>query len=160
MICAPISLNNVISPIFMFYFLPPLLGAAAAVNLIIVILAFFLSTKFFNIKIAWIRKLRMLISLWLISLIADVCGSLFLTFIGALGLKIHVKLVDYYTLYSTPVSTLVFAAAVLISGLILYSLAYFYLKAHLTKKQAARIAIVFAIIAAPYPFLIPTNWFY
>jgi hypothetical protein len=144
----------------MFYFLPPLLGAAAVVNLVITALVFFLSTKFFNIKIPWARKLRMLISLWLISLIANVCGSLFLTSLGTLSLKIHVKLIDYYTIYSTPTSALIFAVAVLLSGLILYSFTYFYLKAHLTKKQAARIAIVFAIVAAPYPFLIPTNWIY
>jgi hypothetical protein len=144
----------------MFYFLPPLLGAAAVVNLVITFLVFFLSTKFFNIKISWARKLRMLISLWLISLIANVCGSLFLTSLGTIGLKIHVKLVDYYTIYSTSTSALIFAVAVLLSGLILYSFTYFYLKAHLTKKQAARIALVFAIVAAPYPFLIPTNWIY
>ncbi|MET1248528.1 hypothetical protein ABWW58_07060 [Sporolactobacillus sp. STCC-11] len=160
MICAPVSLNNVVSPIFMFYFLPPLFGVAAVVNLVIAVLAFFLSTKFFNIKIPWIHKLRMLISLWLISLIANACGSLFLSSIGTLGLKIHLNLVDYYTIYATPMSALIFAAAVLFSGLILYAFAYFYLNAHLTKKQAARIAVFFAIIAAPYPFLIPTNWFY
>lgn len=160
MLSVPFLLHDVISPIFMFYFFPPLLGLAAAANLLIDTLVFFLAIKFFSIHIAWRKALRMLVALWMIGLVADIGGSLFLTSIGTVSLKTKTRLIDYYSIYSSPVSILFFAAAVVLSGFIIYWLDLIYLKGHLSKKQATRIALIFALLAAPYSFLIPTSWIY
>lgn len=160
MICAPVFFNNATFPVFMFYFLPPLFGLAAIANLVLNGIVFFLSTKFFSIKARGTESFRMIFGLWLISLIANLFGSLFLASVGVLCKRIHVALIDFDTIYSSPISTLMFAVAVLLSGLIIYALDYFYLSTYLTKKQAARVALFFAILTAPYPFLIPASLIY
>ncbi|MCO7125472.1 hypothetical protein NIE88_06775 [Sporolactobacillus shoreicorticis] len=160
MICAPVFFNHATSPVFMFYFLPPLFVLAAAANLIAAMIIYFLATKFFSIKVRGNQALRMIFGLWLIDLIAYLFGSLFLVTIGMLGKKFHVLLIDYDMIYSSLVSTLLFASAVLLSALIIYVLNYFYLSMYLTKKQAARVALLFAILTAPYPFLIPASFLY
>ncbi|QAA23758.1 hypothetical protein [Sporolactobacillus terrae] len=160
MICVPVFLNSIASPIFMYYFLPPMIGIAAAINLILDALIFSLALLFFNVKMTLSRFFRTLIGLWFVNMIANSAASLLLALIGTIRSKYHLYLIDYYTIYSSPFSTISFLLAVLLAGLIIYWLGYFYLKGHFSQKQAARMALVFALLAAPYPFLIPATFFY
>ncbi|MCO7175122.1 hypothetical protein ACFP7A_05885 [Sporolactobacillus kofuensis] len=160
MVNAPLFVHHVIFPVFMFYSFPPLLGFASLANLLIDMLVFILAIKFFSIPVAWRQGLNMFISLWLIGLVADVAGSLFLTFTGAISLKMKTNLVNYFSIYASPTSILFFILAVVLSGFIIYWLDRLYLSGPLSKKQAARVALVFAFLTAPYTFLIPTSWIY
>lgn len=132
----------------------------ALIHLVINAVVLFLVTKFFSISVPLKRAWRILIGLWLIGLTANMIGALVLTSIGGLGVKLHMQLIDYYMIYSSPWNALIFVATVAFSGLILYLMDYLYLRPYLTKKQALRMAFSFAVLTAPYPFLISAHLFY
>lgn len=151
------GLSDVIFPVFMFYFFPPLLGIAAAVNLIIDAAVFFVTLHFFNIKLK--NRLGTLLLLWLFGLVADIAGSLFLCLTLYLNRYFPQISINYFEIFSSPAAVILIVTAILITALIIYWLDRIFLKSRIPFSQAKRIALVFAIVTAPYTFLIPTNWF-
>lgn len=150
-------LGDIVFPVFMFYFLPPLLGTAAAANLIIDTLVFFIALRFLNIKLK--NRFGVLLGLWAIGLVADIAGA----FLLYLPLNSHNssidRLIDYYTIYNSPFTVILILVAVLISALMIYWLDRVMLKKRIPLNQAKRIALIFAVVTAPYAFLIPISWF-
>jgi hypothetical protein len=150
-------LADVIFPVFMFYFFPPLLGIAAIANLIIDAAVFFVTLHFFRIKLK--NSLGTLLMLWLFGLVADIAGSLFLCLTLLLNRYVPQISINYIEIFSSPAAIALILTAVLIAGLIIYCLDRIFLKNRIPVSQAKRIALVLAIVTAPYTFLIPTNWF-
>lgn len=144
--------SDIIFPVFMFYFYPPLLGIAAAVTLIIDAVVFIAVLCFFQIRLK--NKLGMLLKLWLIGLAADISGSLFLS----LAQYIPRLSPNYFTIYSSACAIILIASAIVLAGLINYFLDRLVLKRTLYPSQARQIALIFAIFTAPYAYLIPANW--
>lgn len=151
-------LYNVIFPTFLFFYFPPLLGIAAGANLILDAVVLFSALWFFHVKIR--RRLVLLMQLWACGLLADIVGSLFLILVGMSEqwLGNNVSLLDEYFIYSTPQSIVFFGISVILSGVLIYRFDLKVLKRRLTLNQSRRIALAFAVITAPYTFLIPTNW--
>ncbi|RYM02899.1 hypothetical protein EWH99_10310 [Sporolactobacillus sp. THM7-7] len=152
-----LTVYNIIFPIFMFYISPTFFGLAAAFNLIIDALVLFAFLRFFNIKLK--RRIPLLMQLWGIGLLADVLGSFVLLLAAVGGKWLPIPVIDEYAIYSSPLSILTFCVAILISAQLIYWLDLKVLKRRLTVNQSRRIALVFAIVTAPYTFLIPTVWF-
>ncbi|WP_010630739.1 hypothetical protein [Sporolactobacillus vineae] len=150
-------LADIIFPIFMLYFYPPLLGLAASANLIIDAVVFFATLRFFHITMK--NRLGTLIALWLLGLAADVAGSLFLSLTLFVNNYIPQVSINYYTIYSSPAAVVLIVSAIILAGLIIYLLDRIYLRRRLPAVQAKRMALVFAIATAPYTFLISANWF-
>ena len=70
-----------------------------------------------------------------------------------------------YAVYGTPFSSsaglIVFLLAILIAGICIFLFdRYILIKAGLAKQAAVRIALLMAVITAPYVILVPTNIFY
>lgn len=151
-------LADLVFPVFMMYFFPPLLGLAAAANLIIDALVFFLALKFLNVKIR--NQFGVLLALWALGLIADIIGSLFLILISYVDASVPMTLFDSYQIYSSPFSIIFTLLGILISGLLIYLLDLTVLRRKISLRQAKRIALIFAIATAPYTFLIPANMIY
>lgn len=149
-------LADIIFPVFMFYFFPPLLGLAAAANLIIDAIVFFAILGFFHIRMK--NRLGTLIGLWLLGLAADVTGSLLLCLTLFANRYFPQVSINYYNIYSSPVAVALILVAIAISGLVIYLLDRILLRRRLPIIQAKRMALVFAIATAPYTFLISTNW--
>lgn len=149
-------LPHVILPVFMFYFSPPLLGIAAATNLFIDAVILLAVLRFFNVKIK--NRLNLLMALWGFGMAADIFGALLLMLVGKSGGRFSLNLIDYYFIYASPVSVMLFCLVILISSTLIYWLDLALLKKRLSMNQAKRIALVFAVFTAPYVFLIPTSW--
>lgn len=144
--------SDIIFPVFMFYFYPPLLGLAAAVGLIADAVVFIAVLSFFQIRLT--NKLGMLLKLWLVGLAADISGSLFLS----LAQYIPQLSINYFYIYSSPAAIVLIVSAIVLAGLINYFLDRLVLKRTLYPSQARQIALIFAIFTAPYAYLIPANW--
>ncbi|WP_332238180.1 hypothetical protein [Sporolactobacillus sp. KGMB 08714] len=149
-------LPNIIFPVFMFYFSPPLLGLAAAASLIIDAAVMFVILLFFHIKIK--NRLGLLMALWGIGMAADIFAALLLMLSGKNGSLLSLNLIDFYYIYTSPLSVALFCLAILISAVLTYRLDLVLLKKRMSTKQAKRMALLFAVFTAPYAFLIPTSW--
>lgn len=151
-------LADLIFPVFMMYFFPPLLGIIAAANLVIEAIVFFAALRFLNVKMK--SQVGVLLGLWALGLVADMTGSLFLVFPLTIHNPLMNSLIDYYSIYSSPLTVILISVAILVAALIIYWLDLVVLRKRIPLSQARRIALIFAIVTAPYTYLIPTNWFY
>ncbi|RYL95026.1 hypothetical protein EWI07_03085 [Sporolactobacillus sp. THM7-4] len=153
-----LMIYDLVFPVFMFYFYPPLFGIAAGVDLLIDALVLFGILRFLNVRIR--NRLGLLMKLWLLGLLADILGSLFLLIIERCDERLAVDMIDPYSIYTQPLSVIIFCIAILISSALIYWFDLSVLKKKLTLNQARRIALVFAIVTAPYTYLIPTSWLF
>lgn len=150
-------ISDLIFPVFMLVFYPPLLGIAIALNLIIDAFVQFIAFLIMHIKIAPKDWFGLLFPLWIQGLIADFAGSFLLAAIMLSGALTPKSGFDPYSIYNSALTVTLFILAVIVSALLIYFMDVRLLKKKLPTSQAVRIALVFAIFTAPYTFLIPTT---
>ena len=158
---------NVLFPIWMLIFIPsPLWLLIIPGNYIIDRLVLYLSLKNYPERNAFCKQ-----STWKICLAgfgADFIGALFLFFLMTLETMFPEESAIAKALYGVSenpfsnVGSFIFVAlAIIISGIIIYSLDKYILKKNgLEDSQAKKSALWMAIATAPYLFLIPTTLLY
>lgn len=166
-----VKLYDMIFPIWLIVFFPPVIFISLAANYIIdslvVIGCFFvykISSKQQVSLITFYKK--SIIKVWLLGFLADIIGAVILFVIGILGtsfgLPNDVSAGICFDPFSHPVSVVIITFAMLVSGLLIFLFNYniTFKKQIEEKKLKFKIALTIAIITIPWTFLLPTKLFY
>lgn len=142
-----IKLYNVLFPFWMLLLFPQMWLVILPGNFIIDSLVLIISM--FALKIAdkkqWYKK--HILKIFLFGMLSDIIGSAYMLLFVVLGGEIGN---EFYT--TIP--------AVVISAALIFIFNYF---VTFKKKEAffrLRLSLIFAVVTAPYTFLIPTTWLY
>lgn len=101
-----------------------------------------------NEKKRWYKKYILLI--FAFGMLADIVGAAFL---------LYMLFMNSYEVFSVPIdSPLITIPAVLISAGLIFVFNYFITFKNEDKKMRLIMSLVFAIVTAPYTFLVPGSW--
>ena len=165
-----IKIYNIIFPVWLLLFFPPIIFITLAGNFIIdsvVIIA-----CFFIFKLSQFQKSlkpfynESILKVWGFGFLADIVGAAILFLLGILG--------DYFGLpndliaginydpFAHPLAVAIIVFSMLVSGVLIFIFNYnFVFKKQIEdKKSRFKLALTIAIITMPWTFLLPTKWFY
>lgn len=167
-----VKLYNVIFPIWVIMFFPPIILITMIGNFIIdslVVIICFYAFKLANEQ----RKLgsfymHSIWKVWIFGFIADIIGAVFLFTIGLLDdfqfMNLPNDLINgiFYDPFSDPLAVLVILISILISGAFIFLFNYKLIFREQIEDQKLRlkVALTIAIVTMPWTFLVPTKWFY
>lgn len=164
-----IKLNNVIFPIWLLMFFPPIIFITITGNFIIdslvIVLCFFvfkLSDIQDGIKIFYKKSI---LKVWLFGFIADIIGAAILLVTCILGdfLDLPRELISaiVYNPLGYFTATIIVALAMLVSAAFIFLFNYkiTFRKQITEKKLRLKVAFTIAITTMPWTFLIPIKWF-
>ena len=165
-----IKLYNVIFPIWLLLFFPPVILITLSGNFIIdslVILACFKIFKLvdsqYNLKSYYKKSI---IKVWLFGFLADFIGAIILFVLGILGDSFGLAYELIYGINYDPFSNLlavfIILLAILVSGIFIFLFNYKITFRELIRDSNTRfkVALTIAIVTMPWTFLLPTKWFY
>jgi hypothetical protein len=165
-----IKLNNLIFPIWMLIFIPPVIFIALIGNFIIdslVVVFCFYVFKLTNSEKELKTFYRSTIfKVWIFGFLADIIGALLLLsismFDGFIGLPYEFISAICYDPFSNIYAVLVIIVAMFISTFLIFIFNYLFTfrKVFNDEKVKIRVALTIAILTIPWTFLIPTKWFY
>lgn len=164
-----IKLRNIIFPIWLLLFFPPLIFITLAANFIIdslVILGCFKKFKLVNPKPIMYYYKKSIIKVWLFGFLADFIGATILFVLGILGdsFGLSYELINgiNYDPFSNPLAVIIILIAILISGFFIFLFNYRISFRELVEDLSLRfkLSLTIAIITMPWTFLLPTRWFY
>lgn len=166
-----IRIYDMIFPIWLILFFPPIIFISLSVNYIIdsivVIGCFFaygISSKQKVSPMTFYRN--SIVKVWLLGFSADIIGAAILFIIGILGNSFgvpnDVSTGICFDPFSHAATVIIVTLAMLVSGLFIFLLNYniTFKKQIEENKLRFRIALTIAIITIPWTFLLPTKWFY
>lgn len=141
-------LYNVLFPYWMLLLFPQLWLIILPGNLIIDSLVLIISMTVLKIadKKQWYK--RHIIKIFLFGMISDIIGAAYLLLmmvleVGQMGDELYLT-----------------APAIIISAVLIFVLNYFITFKKADKPLRLKFSLIFAIVTAPYTFLIPTSWLY
>lgn len=165
-----VKLYNVIFPIWLLLFFPPVVFIALAGNFLIdtlVVIACFYAFKLVvdnnNLKIFYKKSI---IKVWLFGFLADFIGAVILFILGILGdsFGIPYELANAinYDPFSNILAVIIILFAMLVSAFFIFLFNYRIIFKELIKDTSTRlkVALTIAIVTMPWTFLLPTKWFY
>lgn len=164
-----IKLYNVIFPIWLLIFFPPVVFIAMAGNFLIDSLV--IMACFYGFKLAaredFKRFYRIsIIKVWFFGFLADFIGAVILFILGILGdsfgLSYEFINAINYDPFSNILAVLVILFAMLVSALFIFLFNYKVTFKELIIDTSTRmkVALTIAIVTIPWTFLLPTKWFY
>lgn len=143
-----IRLYNVLFPYWMLLLFPQLWLIILPGNLIIDSLVLIISMTVLKIadKKQWYKQ--HIIKIFLFGMISDIIGAAYLLLmmvleVGQMGDELYLT-----------------APAIIISAVLIFVLNYFITFKKADKPLRLKFSLIFAIVTAPYTFLIPTSWLY
>ncbi|MDO5755141.1 MAG: hypothetical protein Q4P28_02800 [Tissierellia bacterium] len=150
-----IRLYNILLPIWILYFFPPIIFPTMIGNFIIdyLVLHFALPDD---------QKAKdYILPTFLLGYLSDFIGATFLSLI-AFGFSSSDFINDFmYDPLASPKTIFPLILGIALSGFCIYRLNYrWFLKKNLPKQSAKKTALVLAIFTAPYTFLIPGKLFF
>lgn len=165
-----IKLYNVIFPIWLLLFFPPVIFITLignyAIDSIIIVLCFYvfkLSKDQVNVKTFYRKNI---LKVWIFGFLADIIGAAILFALGICGdyLGIPYEIISgiNYDPFSQPLAIVIIVCSMLISGMFIYIFNYYITFAKQVEDRKLRIKLVLtiAIITIPWTFLLPTKLFY
>lgn len=162
-----IKVYNLIFPIWLLLFFPPVIFVTLIGNFIIdslvIIICFYLfklSSFQYNLKSFYKKSI---VKVWLFGFLADIIGALILYGVGTTS--------DYsndlifainYDPFSHYIAVLIIVFAMLVSSFFIFIFNYYFTYKTMIaeKKLKLKVALTIAIITIPWTFLLPTKWFY
>ena len=166
-----VRLYDMIFPIWLIVFFPPIIFISLAANYIIdslvVIGCFYIyriSSKQEVSPVTFYKK--SIIKVWLLGFLADIIGASILFVIGILGDSIgipnDVSAGICFDPFRNPATFVIITFAMLVSGLFIFLFNYniIFKKQIEEKKLRLKMALTIAIITIPWTFLLPTKWLY
>lgn len=165
-----IKLYNVIFPIWLLMFLPPVAVITLAGNFIIDSLV--IAICFFVFKVGDAKRTlktfysKSILKVWLFGFLADIVGAAILLAIcttgDLFGLPFEVESAISYDPFRNPTAVIIVVFAMLISALFIFLFNYkiTFKNQIADKKLRIKLALTIAIVTIPWTFLLPTKWFY
>lgn len=143
------KLYNVLFPVWMLMMFPGMWLIILPGNFIIDSLVLLITMKILNYADKKMFYKKHILKIFLFGMLADIIGALFIFLmmyvfeIGNMGDELYLTI-----------------PGLLIAGLMIFIFNYFITFKKLDKKERLRLSLIFAIITAPYTYLIPTSWIY
>lgn len=165
-----IKLYNVLFPVWLILFFPPVIFITLFGNFIIdslVVIAVFalFRMKTYQLDFRSFYK-KSIVKVWLLGFAADLAGAvvMFVTGISgdSLGLPHEITSGVNYDPFSHPGALAIVIFAMLLSGFLVYVFNYYITFARLIENERLRFktAMTIAVITVPWTFLVPSKWFY
>ncbi len=144
-----IKLYNVLFPLWMILFFPLTWLIVLPGNFIIDSIVLLISMSALKIadKKQWYKK--HIIKIYLVGMISDIIGSGYMLLlmtvfdVGRMGDELYLTV-----------------PALVISSALIFILNYFFTFKKADKPLRLRFSLIFAVVTAPYTFLIPSSWLY
>lgn len=143
------KLYNILFPIWMLWMFPLTWLIIIPGNFIIDSLVLIISMIILKIDDKKIFYKKNILKVYLFGMLADIIGALLIFFMFFV-LQIGVSSDELYL--TIP--------GVLLSSIMIFVFNYFITFKKLDKKNKLKLSLIFAIITAPYTFLIPISWIY
>ena len=143
------KLYNVLFPIWLLLIFPAVWLIVIPGNFIIDSLVLIISMYLLKMHSKKIFYKRHILKIFIFGLLADVIGSAFLFLmcyvveLGTVGDELYLTI-----------------PGVLMSALMIFLFNYFFTFRKISKKNRILFSLIFAVVTAPYTFLIPTSWLY
>lgn len=165
-----VKLYNIIFPIWLLIFFPPIIFITLAGNFVIDSLVILACVSIFKLAINSEERKSFyknsIIKVWLFGFLADIIGAAILFILGILGeyFGLSYELVSAidFDPFSNPLAVMIIVFAMLVSALFIFLFNYKITFRELIKDNSVRfkVALTIAIVTMPWTFLLPTKWFY
>ena len=143
-----IKLYNVLFPVWMLLMFPVTWLIVLPGNFVIDSLVLFLGMYFLKISDKKDLYKKSIVKIFAIGIFSDIIGSAYMLLMVILELCTMAD--EWY----------VTVPGVVISAVLIFALNYFITFKNLDKKKRVILSLLFAIITAPYTFLVPSRWLY
>jgi len=164
-----IKLYNVIFPIWLLLFFPPVILVTIVGNFIIDSLVICLC--YFAFKLSDNLALKTfytgsIYKVWVFGFMSDLIGAAILFTTGILGDSLGIPYEIYSAInfdpFSNPVALAIIVFAMAVSALLIFLLNYkiTFKKMIADRHKRLKLALSIAILTLPWTFLLPTKWFY
>ena len=164
-----IKLYNVIFPIWLLLFFPPVILVTIVGNFIIDSLVICLC--YFAFKLSDNLALKTfytgsIYKVWVFGFMSDLIGAAILFTTGILGDSLGIPYEIYSAInfdpFSNPVAMAIIVFAMAVSALLIFLLNYkvTFKKLIADRHMRLKLALAIAIVTMPWTFLLPTKWFY
>lgn len=144
-----VRLYNVLFPVWMLMTLPTIWYIVIPGNFLIDSLVLFAAMKALKLEDKWEFYRRHIIAVFLLGFLADILAAI------PMWLGVYLELGGTYG--DSPVLTV---PGVLLAGVLIYVFDYWISFRHLEKPVRKKLALTYAIVTAPYTYLIPSKWIY
>ena len=164
-----IKLYNVIFPIWLLLFFPPVILVTIVGNFIIDSLV--ICICYFAFKLSDNLALKTfytgsIYKVWVFGFLSDLIGAAILFTTGILGDSLGIPYEIYSAInfdpFSNPVALAIIVFAMAVSALLIFLLNYkvTFKKLIADRHMRLKLALAIAIVTMPWTFLLPTKWFY
>lgn len=164
-----IKLYNVIFPIWLLLFFPPVILVTIVGNFIIDSLV--ICICYFAFKLSDNLALKTfytgsIYKVWVFGFMSDLIGAAILFTTGILGDSLGIPYEIYSAInfdpFSNPVAMAIIVFAMAVSALLIFLLNYkvTFKKLIADRHMRLKLALAIAIVTMPWTFLLPTKWFY
>ncbi|MGB4130815.1 MAG: hypothetical protein WBK45_02610 [Tepidanaerobacteraceae bacterium] len=164
-----IKLYNVIFPIWLLLFFPPVILVTIVGNFIIDSLV--ICICYFAFKLSDNLALKTfytgsIYKVWVFGFMSDLIGAAILFTTGILGDSLGIPYEIYSAInfdpFSNPVALAIIVFAMAVSALLIFLLNYkiTFKKMIADRHKRLKLALSIAILTLPWTFLLPTKWFY
>lgn len=164
-----IKLYNVIFPIWLLLFFPPVILVTIVGNFIIDSLV--ICICYFAFKLSDNLALKTfytgsIYKVWVFGFMSDLIGAAILFTTGILGDSLGIPYEIYSAInfdpFSNPVAVAIIVLAMAVSALLIFLLNYkvTFKKLIADRHMRLKLALAIAIVTMPWTFLLPTKWFY
>lgn len=144
-----IKLYNVLFPVWMLMLFPQMWLIVLPGNFLIDSLILIFSMYILKIAEKRVFYKQNILKIFLFGLLADAIGAVYM-FIMVYCFEVGIMGDEWYL--TVP--------GILISAICIFLLNYFVTFRKTEKTMRLRLAVIFAVVTAPYTFLIPTSWLY
>jgi len=144
-----VRLYNVLFPVWILMTLPMLWWIVIPGNFIIDSLVMAFAIKALKLEDRWGFYRRHIVPVFLLGFLADILAAL------PMWLGVYLELGG--PLADSPVLTV---PGVALAGILIYVFDYFISFRKLEKPLRKKLSLIFAVVTAPYTYLIPSQWIY
>ena len=144
-----LKLNNIIFPVWLLWLFPIVWLIVIPANFIIDSLVLLACLYILKLSDKLIFYKKHILKIYLFGMLSDIIGSIYMF----LMMFIFKTATTGFELYLT-------IPGVVFSGVLIFIFNYFITFKNIDKKDRLRLSIIFAVVTAPYTFLIPFNWLY
>lgn len=143
------KLNNVIFPIWMLWLFPLVWLIIIPSNFIIDSLILIISMKLLKINNKKSFYKKHIFKIFLFGILSDIIGSLYLIImffgfnVGKMGDELYLTI-----------------PGIIVSSIMIFIFNYYITFKKIEKKERMKLAVIYAIVTAPYTFLIPISYMY
>lgn len=157
-----IKLYNMILPVYMLWLIPSEFFIVAILNFIIDSIVVLITKKIMKIENIFKKYKKVILKVWIFGFVADFIGTAFLFGMSELlyYLDIPIRYNIDYNPFGNFYALIITIMGILISEMFIYifNKNISFKKIDITERQKSILALVMAIITAPYTFLLPSSF--